>query len=228
MSERANLPPNYDTVFDDLVEFNEIDYSFDDPETAELVDDAEKTAVQMANALSKRLEELDLDPLDQTFHDMPLTDGSIRVAITPPGSVFDETNGSAWRIIINEGHSDYEGEKQKELWDIMDILVDPGTLRLGVNHAKLRYAVGYGDSGVHPNGVPPRIFRDTNTYTYSISNAKGYSATLPEVPVGTTGERLKYYQNFSNTVGTALEVFGSLSEVTRAEAATNLEQNEGY
>jgi len=220
MSEQAKLPPNYNAVFDQLIDGTDLE----DPSTAELVQDARKTAWQMAGALTGRLDELNVDQFEQTFHDFPLSDGSIRVAITPPYGNFETSTGPVWRIVINEGQTIYKDGKPKEQWDIMDIIVEPGDLRLAVNTARLNYVVGYGETG-SPPGVPPRVIRDVNTYQYSLSSSRGYGITLPEAPAGMGGERLNYYQNFSNTVGTALEVFNRLSDVTKRETATNLEQN---
>lgn len=219
MSERAQLPPDYNAVFDQLTD----DLDFEDP-IAELVQDARSTAWQKATELTERLDELNVDQFELTFHDLPLSDGSIRVAITPPYGNFETSKGPVWRIVINESQTVYKDGKPKEQWDIMDILVEPGDLRLAVNTARLNYTVGYGETG-SPPGIPPRVIRDVDTYQYSLSNARGYNITLPETPVGMGGERLKYYQNFSNTVGTALEIFNSLSDVTRRDAPTNLEQN---
>jgi hypothetical protein len=223
MSERAQLPTDYNTVFEQLMEADD----FEDPAAAELVQDARDTAWQMATALSGRLEDLDLDQFNQTFHDFPMSDGSIRVAITPPYGNLDTSTGPVWRIVINEGQIIYKDGKPKEQWDVMDILVEPGDLRLSVNTARLNYVVGYGETG-SPPGVPPRVIRDVDTYQYSQNNARGYGIALPEVPPATPGERLKSYQTFSNTVGTVLEVFSKLSDITKREATTNLEQNEEF
>lgn len=220
MSEQAQLPPDYNAVFNQLMDGTD----FEDPYTTELVQDARDTAWQMAGALTGRLDELNGDQFELTFHDFPLSDGSIRVAITPPYGNFETSTGPVWRIVINESQTIYKDGKPKEQWDIMDIIVDPGDLRLAVNTARLNYVVGYGETGPPP-GVPPRVIRDVNTYQYSLSNSRGYGITLPEAPVGMGVERLKYYQNFSNTVGTALEVFDRLSDVTKRDTATNLEQN---
>lgn len=220
MSEQAKLPPDYNAVFDQLMDGAD----FEDPNVAELVQEARKTAWQMATALTERLDELNLDQFELTFHDFPLSDGSLRVAIVPPYENFDASTGPVWRIVINEGQTVYKDGKPKEQWDIMDILVEPGDLRLAVNTARLNYTVGYGETE-SPPGVPPRVIRDVDTYQYSLSNSRGYGITLPEAPVGMGGERLKYYQKFSNTVGTALEIFNSLSDVTKRDTTTNLEQN---
>ena len=225
MRERAQLPDNYTDVFTGLMEAAEFEDAseFGDLTSSDELQGARENAWQMATDLSARLDELDLNQFDVTYHDFPKTDGSIRVAITPPYGNFDPSSGPVWRIVINEGQTVYKDGKPKERWDIMDILVEPGELRLSVNTASLNYVIGYGEMG-SPPGVPPRITRDVKTYQYTQSGGRGYCIALPEAPPATADERLRSYQDFSSTVGTVLDVFGKLSEVTKRDATTNLEQ----
>lgn len=220
MSEQAKLPPSYNAIFEELMGPDELE----EPSTADLVTDARETAWQMATAFSARLDELGALPYDQMFHDVPLIDGSIRVAVSPPGNLYESTGGPVWRVTINEAHNVYKDGSPREQWDIMDILVKPGDLRLAEKHSRLLYMVGYGEMGPPP-GIPPRIIRDLDSYRYTLSNAQGYSIKLPEIPLGMGAERLRHYQKFSTTIGTTLDVFSKLSDVTKVETLPNLDQN---
>lgn len=218
MSEYAKLPSNYDTVFTDLMGPDELAY----PSVEDLVEDSRETAGHMAAALTTRLEALSASPYEQTFYEVPGSEGCFRVAIIPPENMLDTMSGPKWRVVINEKQHVYIDGRPKEQWDIMDILVKPDDLRLTENHARLRYVVGYGETGPPP-GIPPRIVRDLDTFTYSLSKAQGYNIKLPEIPDGISRKHLRYYQKFSYTADTVLKALSGLSEVTRVEAATHSE-----
>lgn len=226
MSERPELPSDWRTQFHEIITSDEMGLSL--PSTGDLVRDSRKTALHMSEALLTRFSELEAYPNEYTFHDVPNDEGSTRFAITPPDAKYQGNAGNpVWRVIINKGRTLYQYRKPKEQWDLMDVLVQPGSHLISVNTGQVTNTIGYGEHVAPMNTMPPRIIRDVDSSYYSLLHAHRYTNTLPEAPLVNRKDRLTHYQTYVGSVGRLLELMQPLSEATEVEAAPYLQRDEG-
>lgn len=226
MSERPEVPSDWRSQFHEIITSDEMKLSL--PSIGDLIRDSRKTALHMSETLLTRFSELEAYPNEYTFHDVPNDGGSTRFAITPPDAKYQGNAGSpVWRVIINQGRTFYQYRRPKEQWDLIDILVQPGSHLISFNTGQVTYTIGYGEQVAPMDEMPPRIVRDVDSSYYSLLHSHHYTHSLPEAPLVSRKDRLTHYQTYIGSVGWLLESMQPLSDATEVEAAPYLQRDEG-
>ena len=224
MLERPDLPPNYVAICEGII----ADVGLVDPSYNEQLADIREVARGFSEIVTTRFEELSADPDSFSFHDRLTTDPALRVAITPPDAIYRGLKHPVWRVIINQGTTIYQNTTPKEQWDYIDILVQPGEYRIGVNRRRGVYELGYRDL-TPEQGMPPRIIQEATLPKpqYLLRHAPGYSNSMPEVPLFGKASRMGFYRAYVINAANMLGTLGLLSDDTRVEPSPNLLRDEG-
>ncbi|HEV2403191.1 MAG TPA: hypothetical protein VGS08_03240 [Candidatus Saccharimonadales bacterium] len=167
----------------------------------------------VSDELSARLTELGTAP-GGCYHELPLVEGSLRVAVTKLPQVLCSRPNPIWRITINQGKELTPLNNQpRERIALTDHWIGPG-FRFRTFTDSVTYNGGNRESV--PIGTDlPRIVRARHG-SYLLNNAYANIARLPRLPSRLEPEqRFRYLESYMDTVrGLLAEPLSQLSDDT--------------
>lgn len=222
MIERPELPADYVNICEQII----TPLGIVEPSYSEQLADLRNVARGLSDMSIARFDELGARPNSYSFHSLETADGALRVAIAPPDAVYRGIGNPVWRVIINQGSTIFQNAIPREQWDYVDILVQPGDYRIGVNRNRGVYELGYRD--IDPQqGMPPRIIQEAGTTDYALRHATGYVHSMPEIPLFGKASRINFYRTYAINAANMLGTLNLLSETTRVGTSSRLERDEG-